>query len=225
MAVTINGKTLMQDTWKQKLRPLYQNTPIFDAVMGRRSQYQLAEWLKANKATPAPHIVKERALIEHAERYLPRILVETGTFRGDMLYFLRNRFQTLFSIELQPEYYQRAVRRFRKYPQIRLVQGDSGERLGKVIGEIREPCLFWLDGHFSGSSTAQSVRDTPIVEELTAIAAHPVKTHVILIDDAECFDGSHDYPTIEGVRLMVKERFPNHSFEVRDSIIRILPPV
>jgi hypothetical protein len=44
---------------------------------------------------------------------------------------------------------------------------------------------------------------------------------VILIDDARCFTGENDYPTLDELKSFVAERKPNHKFSVEHDIIRI----
>jgi hypothetical protein len=71
--------------------------------------------------------------------------------------------------------------------------------------------------------TARGVEDTPVLRELGHIAAHPVRRHAILIDDAEYFDGRNAYPTIDAVRAFVHTHWPQHEIVVADDIIRITP--
>lgn len=86
---------------------------------------------------------------------------------------------------------------------------------------MNEPCLFWLDGHYSGGNTSNGEKETTIMEELKRICAHSVINYVILIDDAREFTGQDDYPTLESLRIFIKARLPCHEFEVQGDIIRI----
>jgi hypothetical protein len=52
---------------------------------------------------------------------------------------------------------------------------------------INKPTLFWLGGHYSAGETAQSHKDTPILEGLQHIFDTPDKGHVVIIDDTRCF--------------------------------------
>jgi hypothetical protein len=81
--------------------------------------------------------------------------------------------------------------------------------------------LFWLDAHYSGEGTALADSETPVLSELDCIFSHAVKGHVILIDDARCFDGKGDYPSLPEIKTYVSERRPDLICEVRDDIIRI----
>jgi hypothetical protein len=81
-----------------------------------------------------------------------------------------------------------------------------------------------LDGHYSAGITARGDLDTPIMAELSAICDHPIDGHVILIDDARCFTGEDDYPTVDEVRDFVASRKPDHGFELALDIMRITPP-
>jgi len=83
--------------------------------------------------------------------------------------------------------------------------------------------LFWLDAHYSRGITARGNRDTPIWQELQTILSHPVKRHVVLIDDARCFNGTNDYPTIEEIRDLLVKRAPHYSIETKKDIVRIFP--
>ena len=45
----------------------------------------LKEWKKSGCPIPAPHIVKQITIQEHQKKYGYSILVETGTYLGDMV--------------------------------------------------------------------------------------------------------------------------------------------
>ena len=86
---------------------------------------------------------------------------------------------------------------------------------------MNEPCLFWLDGHYSEGITAKGQLNTPILAELNHILNHSIKDHVILIDDARCFNGLDDYPTIDELKKIIVDKKPALQFSVADDIIRI----
>jgi len=140
---------------------------------------------------------------------------------GDMINAVQERFDNIMSIELSDQLCRRARHQFRGLLHVKILQGDSGEILPQVLTEIDTRCLFWLDGHYSGGVTAKGATDTPIMRELTAILAHRIKEHVVLIDDARCFDGSNDYPTLEEIRKYVELRGPEYDWSACGDVIRL----
>ena len=72
-------------------------------------------------------------------------------------------------------------KKFSKLTHINLIKGDSSEKLPEILKSLKEPALFWLDGHYSDEITAKGDLNTPIYNELTAILNHPIKNHVILM--------------------------------------------
>lgn len=139
-----------------------------------------------------------------------------------MINATKGKFRRIYSIELDEGLYQRAKSKYRQFHHIFLFQGDSVKVLPRVLDQIHEPCLFWLDAHYSGSITAKGDLETPIVRELSQILSHPlVAQHVILIDDARNFVGINDYPTLEEVKNLVSTICPSSVMSVRDDIIRI----
>lgn len=183
------------------------------------------EELKAirHSLRPQPaHPDRKRAILrEHGQRFGCRVFIETGTYLGDTLHALRDDFAELHSIELSPQLYQDAKRRFKDTPQIKLHQGNSGDVLPHLLESLDEPCLFWLDGHASGHDTAQPDELTPILREVKAIAGHRIKQHCILIDDAREFGRGKGYPSLKRVRKIVEGVYPGWSVE--EDIIRITP--
>lgn len=160
---------------------------------------------------------------DYVKRFFIDTFIETGTYTGDMVTDIAPHVKKVYSIELDEKLYEFARERFRDNSHIHLYQGDSGEILPKILStsDIKEPCLFWLDAHYSGGITAKGDTDTPVLKELSAILESPYD-HVILIDDARCYVGD-DYPTIETIRDIVHKVRPDWSFEVKDDIIRICP--
>ena len=147
-------------------------------------------------------------------------LVETGTFRGDMVDALAPVAARIVSIELDADLYAAARRRFAGRQHIELLHGDSGALLPAVLRSLDRPALFWLDGHYTGINSARTSVDSPIVAEIEAILDHSVPGHVVLIDDAREFSGTGGYPTIEQLRAMILGRQPSAQFVEADDIIR-----
>jgi hypothetical protein len=207
------------------VKQLVRRVPGFQPWLERtRAEKEYLTWQQAGESGAAPHLVKQRTILEYAERHGCRTLVETGTFRGTMVNAMLNKFDRIISVELSPELYAAACRRFRGQPRVTLLHGDSGSVLPSVVSSLDRPTLFWLDSHYSSGDTARGVKDTPIYEELTTILALRDAGHVVLVDDARLFIGRHDYPTIDELTRVVKEARPDLSVTVRHDIIRIAPP-
>ena len=205
-----------------KARILARDSAALSLLMGMRARKQQKAWETGGRFGP-PHIIKQRMLLDHAQKFDTDILVETGTFLGDMIFAMKDHFKEIYSIELSEELSERAKSAFRKYPHIHLVAGDSATALESVLGDIKERCLFWLDGHYSGGITALGEVRCPIRAEIEAIIRHPIKDHVLLIDDAICFDGNHGYPTLFELHDIVVSRFPGYEMQVFDNVIQIRP--
>ena len=182
-------------------------------------------WKRQGQPIPPPAFIKQRCVKEYGRRFSLSTLIETGTAGGYMISATKNTFARIISIELDPTLYQLAKERFSGFDHIQILQGNSQHVLPDVLASIQQPCLFWLDAHYSGSGTAKGNLETPIMGELQCILDHPMKDHVILIDDARCFVGQNDYPTIREVRELIAGcRGQAWVFLVKDDIIRIHKP-
>jgi hypothetical protein len=211
---------------QDSLHGLMRNNRIDDTLLVRAArplydQWTIRKWHRNGEPVPPPYAMKRSILRDFARRFGLRIFVETGTFYGDTSFALRNCFDRLFSIELDHTLFNRASQRLGRYKQITLLEGDSGQLIRRVLAEIGEPVLFWLDAHYSGGVTAHGSLGSPISQELDTIFSHSVRDHVILIDDARDFTGQDGYPTVPELREAVLARRPDLDMEVRHDIIRI----
>jgi hypothetical protein len=188
----------------KEVRPLYR---WYGRIRSKLHDYKaILQWRRAGYPRPPPNVIKRGYLRRMAREHRLRVFVETGTYQGDTLAVLRRHFERLHSIELSDELYRNAAARFAGDPGIKLWHGDSSIVLGKVLGEIQHPALFWLDGHYSGGHTALGQEITPIRRELEQIAGHAcVGRHVVVIDDARLFRGTDEYPTIEEVKSIAEK--------------------
>jgi hypothetical protein len=208
----------------KKLRSLLRDTPAADLRDRIQNDRLISAWKASGMPAPPPEIIKRNVLSTYGQAFALNTLIETGTFQGQTPYVLRDRFKSIYSIELSSELAARATERFRSRPHIHILQGDSGELLPRLLASITEPCLFWLDGHYSGGETAQGNLDTPILKELDTIFSHRASGHVVLIDDARLFNGTQDYPTLEQLQAKFASDAPSYEFSVRNDIIRAHPP-
>jgi hypothetical protein len=189
----------------------------------RRQAAALRKWDQEGRQTPPPHLFKQSIIREYAQRSNAVSLVETGTFRGDMVEAMRSDFKNIYSIELSEKYFEKAVRRFSGDQRIRLFQGDSATQLGSVVSQLNGPAVFWLDGHYSAGDTARGLNDTPVFQEFAQILARAehLLGHVILVDDARCFGTDPGYPSTDELQAYFKNRGVDCHFEIADDIIRI----
>jgi len=156
----------------------------------------------------------------YARRFSINIFIETGTYLGNTVNAVKRNFKEIYSIELNKVLYLKARQKFIKEKHINVILGDSSENLPDILSKINEPCLFWLDAHYSGENTSKTDVETPITKELLCILNHPNKNHVILIDDAHDFTGRNDYPTIPELKEIVNQ-YEEKILIIKEDIIRI----
>jgi len=195
--------------------------PLASAEESRRI---VSEWDRDGRPVPPPPAFKQSVVRDYGRRFGLQTLVETGTFMGDTVAGGKDQFRRIYSVELSADLARLAAERFRGDPHVTILQGDSAAILPGILSEVQEPCLFWLDGHYSGGITALGKSVTPILGELKTIFAHSVQEHVILIDDARDFRHEKNHPTLEELRAFVAAHRPDLLFEVEDDIIRLHRP-
>jgi hypothetical protein len=204
------------------LEYLLRPTPLYALLRPLLQRMAMRDW-ERTRLPPAPHAIKRAAVRAYARGFSLSVLIETGTFFGDMIEAVRGDFREVYSIELSARLHRKARRRFAGAPNVHLVHGDSGVELARLLRGLDGPALFWLDGHFSGGVTARGESDTPILRELEAIFSHPVPEHVVLVDDARLFGTEPDYPSLDELRSIVARARPAWGLRVEDDIIRIGP--
>ncbi|MCI0580812.1 MAG: hypothetical protein L0331_32030 [Chloroflexi bacterium] len=203
----------------QQIKSIIKKTFLYDAIRLIKQRRRLYNWEKRGRPVPPPPLFKQRLVRAYARQFALNTLVETGTFNGQMVYASRHIFQRIFSIELDQQLYQQARKKFARFDHVVILLGDSGKVLPRILENIDQPCLFWLDAH----AMVGGVRGpliTPIKQELEHIMSHAIANHVILIDDARLFAGRADYPTLNEVRDLLCNWQADSSFEVKDDVIR-----
>jgi hypothetical protein len=106
-----------------------------------------------------------------------RVLVETGTFRGQNVQDSLNDFDLIYSVESDFDFYLRARRRFMGNDKVKIIHGCSVEFLERLV--LPEPAVFYLDAHWCGWGDPTPL---PLLGELRAIAKRPYHD-VVVIDD------------------------------------------
>lgn len=209
----------MRSLLKLILRPFVPRF-IFDLLKKQSQKKQIKYWKETGSPLPPPNKVKQAIISKYQKKYQSQLLIETGTFLGDMVEAQKYKFKKIISIELGLELFRAAQKKFIKDKNVLIVQGDSGKVLSDILKNVNEPAIFWLDGHYSAGETAKGDKDCPIFEELEAIFDSKAFNHIILIDDARCFNGQGDYPTIENLTAFIQSKNQNYRAEVENDIIR-----
>lgn len=150
-----------------------------------------------------------------------KTFVETGTYLGKTAKHMSAVFDRCHTIELSLGLYEAAKEALAPYENITLHQGDSATILPTILEKLDEPALFWLDAHYSAGPTAGAKASAPIETELGAIFRHPVKDHVVLIDDARAFLGMNGYPTIRRLKKLVRKTSGGYKMIINNDIIII----
>ncbi len=150
-----------------------------------------------------------RILKKHAPASEYGIAIETGTLFGVSTRRLSRHFPLVYTIEINRELYEKAAAKFKGNDRIRVLHGDSKLVLRELLKDIRRPCLFYLDAHFSGDHATNwkesrwrgyrvdtgyagdrpsAENQVPLFEEIKAIHAAFKSRSLIYIDDVDKFD-------------------------------------
>lgn len=123
------------------------------------------------------------------------VFVETGTYKGNTAIWASRNFLKVYTIEFDKDRYQKTFIRLSNMihtSNVRMLQGNSKEKLKEVLDKINEPVIFWLDAHGLGKleETTTLEDEIPLMQELETIVDWQARTEqscAILIDDARLF--------------------------------------
>jgi hypothetical protein len=203
------------------LRKLLQRTPLYGTykALGHYPDYWY--WKLRGEPLRSPHLLKQRTVSECAQKFALRTLVETGTYYGEMVAAMRNKFARIYSVEYDRQLAQRAIRKFSRWPHIHILEGDSQQVIPELLKTITEPALFWLDAGYYGWAGLQGDKQR-LTSELEAILRHSQKD-IVLMDDARGLNGQNGAPTVEELKQRIESEFPGRRVEVKHDILRITP--
>jgi len=180
----------------------------------------IKQWKIDGSPIPPPHEVKQFVINEYREKTGYKVLIETGTYYGAMIDAQKDYIEKIYSIELSEQLYANAIQKYKSDSRVVVVQGDSSKVLNSVISQVNKPSIFWLDGHYSYGETARGDKDCPIFGEIDAIFNNTnMFGSVLLIDDARCFNGTGDYPTIDELKEYVYKLESRYKLAVESDII------
>jgi hypothetical protein len=183
-----------------------------------RRALQLKHSLDAHTVPSLEEQEKREFLLGLLQRHGISAFIETGTHLGQTAEAMAPHVTRCVTVELDSALYEEAKRRLAHFANIEILHGDSAEVLPAILQTIHTPALFWLDAHYSGGRTAKGNLASPIESELDMIFNHPIKNHVIAIDDARDFLGVGGYPSISQLRQMVLNK-SNYSMRLRNDIM------
>jgi predicted O-methyltransferase YrrM len=189
--------------WKARLRRSAFSRWIVDAKIG--VDHLRWKFFRGSRQALSA-IAKRRMILAELRSRNLRTIVETGTFLGDTTYFLSSRGYRVITLEVDPLLANLARARFSGRDNVRAIEGDSAKLMPKLVPELDQPALFFLDGHYSGSGTGMGEQETPVVKEVEAILAGARDGSVVIIDDARCFGSRPDYPPLADFLMLLRNR-------------------
>ena len=202
------------------LRRLLKKTPLYYRYKAFGHYPDYWYWLLRGKPTRIPHIVKQRTVQEFGRRFGLRMLVETGTYYGEMVAGLKNDFARIVSIEFDPKLAEMARRRFKNSRHVEILEGSSEVMVRQVLKSLNEAALFWLDaGYFIWAGEHKST--DRLMEELDAILRHPVRNHVVLIDDVVSWSGRDGTPHSAELENTIASKHPERTVSVESGLMCI----
>lgn len=163
------------------------------------------------------------------QNYLSEVFIETGTYLGDgVREALKAGFPKIYSIEIDPERYKSCQKMFSDNKNVTIILGDSGKILPELLKNINKKITFWIDAHYCADGAFIGDKWCPIKEEFNAIKNHPIKNHIILIDDWRCMENTHiDYTWID--QQKTKRNIAEHGKEVgflgKENCLRIIKDI
>ena len=210
----------------KSFRKFLQRMPFYSAYKSFSHYPDYWYWRMRPHPTRSPHLVKQRALIEYAGKYGLRILVETGTYYGEMVAAVQRHFDRVDTIESVPELARAAAGKFKRFRHVHILEAKAKRSYPEMLATLTAPALFWLDaGYYSWDGLYRNKQRLAI--ELAAILGNSIRGHVVLIDDARTLKfriGDNPEPSnIAELQENLSTAFPDRRVEIQKDIVRITP--
>jgi len=159
--------------------------------------------------------------------------IETGTYKGVTTEWAANEFNHVKSIELSDELHKDSSERLNKYGNIDLIQGDAVEELSRILPEISEPSIFYLDAHIGRTKKTDAdfnKKECPLIPTLEVIGEHS-DDHYLFIDDASNFTtprtpplSNEEWPDIQDIFQILEEVNSEYYIVIYHNHIIAVPP-
>jgi len=170
-----------------------------------------------NRLNSPPDAFKQWLIGYYQKKFGYHTLVETGTYKGEMIKANLHNFTKIISVELGDALYADNVEKFKHYAHVELLHGDSGKLMPVILDKIHEPTVFYLDAHAFDWGTVRGDKDSPILEELDVIIKNFKYPHVIVIDDARLCERY-----MGNVNEVLNGLLDKYSITVDDDSIRLI---
>jgi hypothetical protein len=173
-------------------------------------------------------------LVDLLESSLPLdAFVETGTFEGDTVAQIVNRFREVHTIEIASDRAAAAAQRFRGDQSVHVHHGDSAAVLLSLRETLRDrPVVYWLDAHYcdpGDASTTSQTSGCALLGELEAIGPLNAQS-VVLIDDARYFlcapptsERGEEWPRLQQVLSGLNALSSGHEPVVINDVVMFYP--
>ena len=209
--------------WHARLR----RSPLSSWVIGLKDRVDYVRWQRANVAganagSTCP-LQKRYALLKLLRSRKLDLVVETGTFLGDMASFLSGHGYEVVTIELDAKLAALARLRFNGNSRIRLIEGDSGTRLPAVVEKLTRPCsvlsrrALFRPGHRQGRDRNADLGGDRFHPGASAGRKRGCD------DDARCFGTSPDYPPLQDFLGASRGRGVTDAHVANDAIVFSVP--
>jgi hypothetical protein len=160
-------------------------------------------------AAPADR-AKRRFLLNLFKERNHELFVESGTFLGGTVEYFLPHAKRIVSVEIEPELYEPACRRFESSPSVELVLGDALDVIPRVLAEVSEAPFVYLDGHFTGGvnkEPGELIEPAPGILEKLGDLELPSGTSIV-VDDLRLFGRGDGFPALDELTSVARRSFP-----------------
>ncbi len=122
-------------------------------VAVRLNYDDLSRRLRDRYSALYPHGVLWRIYLRYPSYRGIKVFIETGTFMGKTAIQESRYFRDVHTIELNEQLFEGNKSTFKSYKNIYAYKGDTVDVLPDILRRIDEPCVFFLDAHWSGDQS------------------------------------------------------------------------
>ena len=157
--------------------------------------------------------------------------VETGTGMGVTSATAAGLFQRVFTVEIDPAMYRRADKELAPHKNVTRYLGDSVSVLPKIMDELGDKAMWWIDSHWCGGPRVGNV-ECPLLDELRLINSRGSATDCLFIDNIGLMTmppytphKQDEWPTIAQVVAVLQENPKWHITRLCDCLIATPDPI